>query len=109
MSKTCIECAWFVRDGRGTCINDQTFSTDVYTSSDACGHFRTRIKPCQDQNKTTEQVIAKIAAFCLSDKENVLDEIFSICKTCVSDEVIEEEYIKIISADVKMKLKEVEG
>lgn len=109
MSKTCGDCAHFYNYYSGTCTqHDQSCLTNLYTSSPACGYFRTKLTPCQDQNKTTAMVIAKIAALCLSDKDNVLDEIFSICKTCVSDKVIKEEYIKIISADVEKKLKEVE-
>lgn len=106
MSKTCVECDYFCSMCSGVCTHSQSYLKNLYTSSPACGHFRTKITPCQDQNKTTEEVIAKIAALCLSDKENVLDEIFSVCKTCVSDKAIKEEYIKIISSDVEKKFKE---
>lgn len=52
--------------------------------------------------------LSKIAALTLTDREDIKDEIFSVCKKHISDAEIKDAYLKIMQNDVEAKLKEVE-
>lgn len=51
--------------------------------------------------------LSEIAALTLTDREDVKDEIFSICKKHINDTQIKDAYLRIMQNDVETKLKEV--